>query len=72
MANQPTQSGEIKEERKHSRLANILFDALVMIVVAAATFAFFRLTLLRPENQEINNPNVVNKIPLNNGITEED
>ena len=71
MVDQPTQSGEVKKERKHSRLAGIIFDTLVMIIVAIATFVFFRLTLLRPENREINNPNVVNKLPVSE-TTEED
>ena len=71
MADQPAQSGEIKEERKHSRLASILFDTLVMIIVAVATFVFFRLTLLKPENREINNPNVVNKVPTSEVTTED-
>ena len=71
MVDQPTQSGEVKEKRKHSRLAGIIFDALVMIIVAIITFVFFRLTLLRPENREINNPNAVNKIPASETVEED-
>ena len=71
MVDQPTQSGEVKEKRKQSRLAGIIFDALVMIIVAIITFVFFRLTLLRPENREINNPNAVNKIPASETVEED-
>ncbi|MBR5389124.1 hypothetical protein IK146_01005 [Candidatus Saccharibacteria bacterium] len=63
MADQPTEPGEIIEKRKHSRAGEILFDTLVMILVAAATYAFFRVTLVSPENQEVNNPSVMNKLP---------
>ena len=63
MADQSAESGEIVEKRKHSRIGEILFDTLVMILVAAATYAFFRVTLVRPENQEVNNPSVMNKLP---------
>ena len=62
MVYRPTQPGEV-EERKQSRVVQILIDILTLVLVAGATYAFFRLTLIRPENQEVNNPEVVNKAP---------
>lgn len=62
MVYQQTQPGEIKE-RKHGRVFNAFIDILVMLLVAGATFALFRLTIIRPENREKNNPDVVNKVP---------
>ena len=71
MVYQPTESGEIKKPRKHSRIKNILFDALVMILVAIATFAFLRLTIIKPENREINNPSVIKTIPSSDNNNED-
>ena len=72
MVHQPSQSGEIDEAPKRGKLASILFDAFVMIIVAIATFSFFRLTLLKPENREINNPSVVNKPTFSEKTEEKD
>ena len=63
MVYQPTESGEIEKPHKSSKIKEILFDALVMILVAIATFAFLRLTIIKPENQEANNPSVIKTIP---------
>ncbi|MBR3319835.1 hypothetical protein IKG20_00830 [Candidatus Saccharibacteria bacterium] len=72
MVYRPTQPGEV-EERKQSRVVQILIDILTLVLVAGATYAFFRLTLIRPENQEVNNPEVVNKAPaIEDEETEED
>ena len=63
MVHQPTESGEIEKPRKHSKVRDILVDALVMILVAIATFAFLRLTIIKPENREINTPSVIKTVP---------
>ena len=65
MVYQPTQSGEV-EKTKGRRALEIAFDVIVMVLVAAATFVFFRLTIIKPENREENNPAVVNKLMTEN------
>ena len=72
MVHQSTESGEIEKPRKHSKIRDILVDALVMILVAIATFAFLRLTIIKPENQEINNPSVIKDIPSGNDNNNDD
>lgn len=64
MVYQPTQPSEIKKKHKRSRVAQVLLDVLTLILVAGATYAIFRLTAVAPENQEQNNPDVVNKVPV--------
>jgi hypothetical protein len=75
MVHQPTESGEIEKPHKHSKVRDVLVDALVMILVAIATFAFLRLTIIKPENREINNPSVIKDIPSasdnNNGALQD-
>lgn len=66
MVHQPTESSEINKPRKSGKIRSILFDTLVMILVAIATFAFLRLTIIRPENREVNNPSVIKTIPTGN------
>ena len=63
MVYQPAQPSEIKKKHKHSRVVQILLDVLTLVLVAGATYAIFRLTSVAPENQESNNPEVVNKVP---------
>ncbi|MBR3319611.1 hypothetical protein IKG06_03880 [Candidatus Saccharibacteria bacterium] len=67
MVHQPTESGEINKPSKSSKIRSILLDTLVMILVAIATFAFLRLTIIKPENREVNNPSVIKTIPAGNG-----
>lgn len=64
MVYQPAQPGEIKKKHKRSRAIQILLDFLTLVLVAGATYAIFRLTTVKPENQEVNNPDVVNKVPV--------
>ena len=64
MVYQPTQPSEVaKKKHKRSRAVQLLLDALTLVLVAGATYAVFRLTSVAPENQESNNPEVVNKVP---------
>ena len=65
MVYQPAQPGEIVKT-KGKRAIEIVFDVIIMVLVAAATFVFFRLTLIKPENREENNPAVVNKLMTEN------
>ena len=71
MVYQPAQSSEVVEKSKGKRAIEIVFDVVVMVLVAAATFVFFRLTLIKPENREENNPSVVNKLMTENNETSE-
>ena len=63
MVYQPAQPSEIKKKHKRSRVVQILLDVLTLVLVAGATYAIFRLTSVAPENQESNNPEVMNKVP---------
>ncbi len=54
MVYQPTQSSEITKP-KHKKVFYVFSDLLVLLIVAAATFFFLRLTFIRPENREHNN-----------------
>lgn len=51
MVHQPTQPGEIKAERKHSKAFYVFADFIVLLLFAGATFTFLRLTFIRPENR---------------------
>ena len=63
MVYQPAQPSEVKKKHERSRIVQILLDVLTLILVAGATYAIFKLTAVRPENQEANNPSVVAKTP---------
>lgn len=63
MVYQPAQPSEIKKH-KRSRAVQLLLDVFTLVLVAGATYAIFKLTTVKPENQEANNPEVVNKVPV--------
>lgn len=67
MVYQQTQPSEVKPKRRFGKFFEILFDILVMAAVAGATYALFRFTIVKPENQEQNNPEVINKVPTDEG-----
>ncbi|MBQ6130202.1 serine hydrolase [Candidatus Saccharibacteria bacterium] len=48
-----------KNGEKKKRGLTLALDALVVLLVAGATFAMFKLTNVKPENTEKNNPTVV-------------
>lgn len=49
----------VKKEKKRKAKASLILDVLVVLLVAGATFAMFKLTSVKPENTEKNNPEVV-------------
>lgn len=49
--------------RKKNKKLQTLLDIVVVLLVAGATYAMFKLTNVAPENQEINNPSVVANEP---------
>lgn len=64
MVYQPTQPSKIEKKHKRSKAVQVLLDVLTLMLVAGATYAIFRLTAVRPENRENNNPDVVNKVQI--------
>ena len=72
MVYQPAQPSEVKKKHKRSRVVQIILDALTLILVAGATYAIFWLTTVKPENQEANDPTVVNKVTIDQPEEEED
>lgn len=61
MVYRSAQPGEIKKKHKRSKVVQLILDVLTLLLVAGATYAVFKLTAVRPENRETNNPEVVNK-----------
>lgn len=64
MVYQPTQPGKIEKKHKRSKTLQLILDVLTLVLVAGATYAIFRLTSVKPENQEKNNPEVINKVTI--------
>ena len=64
MVYQPTQPGKIEKKHKRSKTVQLLLDVLTLVLVAGATYAIFRLTSVKPENRESNNPEVVSKVQI--------
>ena len=61
MVYQPTEPSKIAGRRKRSGALKAALDAVVLMLVAGATYGVFKLTMVRPENRESNNPKVVAK-----------
>ncbi|MBQ7802542.1 serine hydrolase [Candidatus Saccharibacteria bacterium] len=53
---------ERKKQHKKSKTFQTILDIVVIILVAGATYAMFKLTNVKPENQEVNNPSVVSSV----------
>ena len=58
-------------KQKKGKLPLVL-DILVVLLVAGATFAMFKLTNVKPENQEKNNPEVVSAKSLDDSGDEDE
>lgn len=71
MVYQPTQSSQIEKKHKRSKAMQLVLDVLTLVLVAGATYAIFRLTAVKPENQEKNNPEVISKVPSEDDEPEE-
>ncbi|MBQ6320725.1 serine hydrolase [Candidatus Saccharibacteria bacterium] len=57
--------------RKKNKKLQTFLDIVVVLLVAGATYAMFKLTNVAPENQEINNPSVVADKPKEEEDAEE-
>ncbi|MBQ1528529.1 hypothetical protein IIZ77_02700 [Candidatus Saccharibacteria bacterium] len=64
MVYQPAQPSKIEKKHKRSKVMQLILDVLTLVLVAGATYAIFRLTSVKPENQEKNNPEVMNKVTV--------
>lgn len=53
----------VHQPAERSKTIKTVLDVLIVVAVAIATFALFKLTTVKPENQEVNNPDVITKIP---------
>ena len=62
MVYQPTQPGTINKKHKRSKTVQILLDALTLLLVAGATYAIFRLTAVKTDD-EVSETAVVSKVP---------
>lgn len=58
-------------KKKNKKLQTFL-DVMVVLLVAGATYAMFKLTNVAPENQEVNNPSVVADEPTDEEPEEEE
>jgi len=47
------------KQKKKNKAFQTFLDVVVVLLVAGATYAMFKLTNVAPENQEINNPSVI-------------
>ena len=56
--NAPRYKTAPQKKRKKSKGLQTFLDLIVVLLVAGATYAMFKLTNVKPENQEINNPTV--------------
>lgn len=63
MVYQPTQPSKVEKKHKRSKVVQVVLDILTLVLVAGATYAIFRLTAVKPENRENNNPEVISKVP---------
>lgn len=54
---------QAKEKKKKNKALQTFLDVVVILLVAGATYAMFKLTNVKPENQEVNNPSVVAQTP---------
>ncbi len=61
-----------KEIKERSRFVQLLLDILTLAIVAGATYDVFKLTMVKPENQDVNNHDVVVKPVTDNGADESD
>ena len=64
MVYQPTQPSKIEKKHALSKTVQLILDVLTLVLVAGATYAIFRLTSVKPENQEKNNPEVISKVTI--------
>lgn len=65
-----TKKQKAKRAKKNKKVQTLL-DVIVVVLVAGATYAMFKLTNVAPENQEINNPSVVTAETLNEKDSDE-
>lgn len=72
MVYQPAQPSKIEKKHKRSKAVQLTLDILTMLFTAGAVYAIFRLTNVKPENRESNNPEVVNKVQIDEEDEEED
>lgn len=54
----------VEKKHKRSKAVQAVLDVLTLVLVAGATYAIFRLTIVKPENRESNNPEVVSKVQV--------
>ncbi|MBR3204770.1 serine hydrolase [Candidatus Saccharibacteria bacterium] len=50
------------KSKKKRGVFNYIFDAIILILVAVVTVVIFKLTSVKTENQEVNNPDVISDV----------